>query len=295
MRGDHNAVQSTILDRIRAHVETKMAAAVVETSPSPHIVIENFFPDDVYAQILASNPFKQNRGEEWLSKASSSNVSSRTPYFARKQINFHKGMAFDASPEQRDFWTMLKDCFLADDWFVMLAMMSYPDYFTLRFGDLVHEADFCSLLQRELFLQRHEPGYYIGPHTDIPTRIFTCIFSFAEQDGFEEFGTQFLAHKDRLARCWGNDHYAPDNFIVRKIAPYKPNNFLLFFKTRHSFHAVQTVTDDVPNQRYGMQFQLYEPAGGLFDDLSVPDLMQIRHKPASTASRLKRLLGAGTG
>jgi hypothetical protein len=85
------------------------------------------------------------------------------------------------------------------------------------------------MFRKELFLQRHEIGYHIGPHTDIPTRVFTCIFSFAERPGFERFGTELLAHKDRMVRCWGNDHYDMSDFVVRKVAEYKPNNFFLFF------------------------------------------------------------------
>jgi hypothetical protein len=107
--------------------------------------------------------------------------------------------------------------------------------------------------------------------------VFTCIFSFAEKPGFEEFGTQLLTHRDPLARCWGDAHHGMDDFTVAGTAEYRPNNFLLFFKTRQSFHAVKTISADVPNSRYGMQFQCYEPRGGLFRDLSRPDLMEDRH------------------
>jgi hypothetical protein len=171
----------------------------------------------------------------------------------------------------------------AGDWFARLVVEKYPDYFQLRFGDLLNENDFYALMQTQLFLQRHEPGFRIGPHTDLPTRIFTCIFSFAERDGFEEYGTQLLAHKDRLVRCWGADHYRDSDFVVRKVVPYRPNAFLLFFKTRHSFHAVAPISEHVPNQRYGMQFQFHEPVGGVFHDLSVPDLMDFPRRTPSPA------------
>lgn len=267
------------MDKIRKHIEAKFADAVLEGSPFPHLVISNFFPPEVFDRIVAYNPFQKNNGVEWLSKARSDEVTSKTPYFARKQINFHLGQSFEASPEERDFWDELKNCFLADDWFPNLVYQKYSDFFRLRFGDLVEERDFFSLFRRELFLQRHEPGYYIGPHTDIPTRVFTCIFSFADRSGFEKYGTELLAPNDRLDRCWGSDHYGPDHFTVKKVAPYTPNNFLLFFKTRQSFHSVAAIDDTVPNQRYGMQFQFYEPPGGLFKDLSTPDLMDVR-RPA---------------
>jgi hypothetical protein len=174
----------------------------------------------------------------------------------------------------------LKNCFLGSNWFEGLVAKKYSEYFRIRFGDLVEEPKFLTYFRKELFLQRHEPGYYIGPHTDIPTRVFTCIFSFAAGPGFEDLGTQLLAHKDPLVRCWGNDHYSPDDFVIKKLAPYTANNFLLFFKTRQSFHSVKDIGNEVPNQRYGMQFQFYEPGGGLFKDLSVPDLLATKHRAA---------------
>lgn len=284
-----------MLDRVRNHIEAMFGEAALEESPFPHMIVENIFPDDVYAKIIAYNPFKRNRGEEWLSKADSAQVSSGTPYFARKQINFHANQEFEAPDDQRQFWNEIKSCFLEDNWFPDLVRRTYPIFFRLRFGDLVDDADFSGLFRRELFLQRHEPGYYIGPHTDIPTRVFTCIFALAREAGFEEFGTELLAPKDRLARCWGSDHYGPENFTLKKIAPYKPNNLLLFFKTRHSFHAVRSIDESVPDQRYGMQFQFYEPPNGLFRDLSTPDLLQVRrprHLRKSMAGRAIRKLAS---
>jgi hypothetical protein len=176
-------------------------------------------------------------------------------------------------PEHRAFWETMKACFLADSWFPNLIIATYREYFVLRFGELTETDGFSGLLRKELFLQQHDAGFYIGPHTDIPTRIATCIFSFADRPGFEEYGTQLCVHRDPLVRCWGNNHYPPEDFVVRKVAPYRPNNFLLFFKTRQSFHSVKTIDAAVPNRRYGMQFQLYEPPRGLFRDLSEPDLM----------------------
>ncbi len=273
---------SPMVDHIRNHIEAQFANTPIETSPFPHLIIRNFFPEDVYAKIMAYNLFKTNIGEEWRSKKDSASVSSKTPYYARKQINFHNNVAIEAAAEEKEFWSQITACFMGDTWFTDLVKRKYPEYFQLRFGDLTKEADFLSLFRTELFLQRHEPGYYIGPHTDIATRVFTCIFSFAQTPGFEQYGTELVKPHDRLERCWGSDHYSPDKFDVVKVAPYAPNNFLLFFKTRHSFHSVQAIDETVPNQRYGMQFQFYEPPGGLFKDLSEPELMRIKHQPKGT-------------
>jgi len=268
------------VDRMRRHIEDRFAAASLERLPFPHLIISDFFPADVYDAVLRFNLFNRNVGREWISKADMAQIKSPTPYDHRKQINFHTGDAFEAEPHERAFWSTMRDVFLDGDWFPRLALAAYPDYFLLRFGEAAQSDGFWSRLNKELFLQRHDVDYFIGPHTDIPVRIFTCIFSFADRRGFESYGTQLLRPHDPDVRCWGRSHYLPEGFDVVKVADYAPNNCLLFFKTRQSFHSVKTIGPDVPNRRYGMQFQLYEPKGGLFKDLSHPDLMEGRPKKA---------------
>ncbi len=260
---------------LRKSIEAKISDAKLEIRPFPHLIIENFFPEEVYTQVQKFNLFKRNDGEMWMTKKGMMLNRNSTPYDHRMQINFHKNDAYEASAEEKEFWDIMKDTFLMDNWFPKLIRNKFSDYFEIRFGEALDQDSFWSSMRKELFLQRHEVGYHIGPHTDISTRVFTCIFSFAEREGFDEFGTQLLRHKDSKVRCWGDLHYDFKNYELVKMAPYRPNNFLLFFKTRHSFHAVRDITKDVPNERFGMQFQYYEPSGGYFNDLSRPDLMQI--------------------
>ena len=258
-----------------AHIAAKIDAATLELFPFPHLIIEEFFPAEIYAQILEHNLFRDNVGTEWLSTHGKL-MRTSTPYDARLQINFHRNDPYKATPEARKFWKDLSHEFLGTNRFVESVIRKFPDYFALRYGELVGAPDFASLFRKELFLQRHKPGYFIGPHTDVPPRVFTCIFSFADRPGFEEYGTQMFVHKDRMVRCWGHDHYTTEDFEERKVAHYKPNNFLLFFKTRQSFHGVRMIDENVPNQRYGMQFQFYEPLQGLLRDLSEPAIDRTR-------------------
>lgn len=276
-------------EAIRQHIEGLFKTTTLEVYPFPHLIIENFFPQPVFERILAYNPYKKNVGEEWIKRKHTFASKTATPYYARKQINLHDHEAsYLFNAEEQAFWDTLKAVFLDDDWFVNLVVAKYRPYFEIRFGELLEAPEFTDYFRRELFLQRHEPGYFIGPHTDIPTRVFTCIFSFADRPGFEEFGTELAVHEDPLTRCWGNNHYPPDQFKVAKLAPYKPNNFLLFFKTRQSFHSVKAIHDGVPNQRYGMQFQFYEKGQGVFNDLSMPDLLVTRHRDPK--AKIKHLL-----
>jgi hypothetical protein len=292
---DKVEIDTSLLERIRAHIESVFAEAYIEPNPFPHLMIENFFPEDIFQSILNLNPFLFSQGEEWISrkKTEDRNRITSTPYHLRKQVNFHKGPQKMPTREAQEFWDTIQFCFISGDhWFEKLVLEKYKVYFQIRFGALVDDPNFFDYFKTEFFLQRHTPGYYLGPHTDIPTRVFTCLFSFAESSGFEEYGTQICVPKDPLDRCWGNSHYSWDNFEVVKVAPYKPNNFFLFFKTRHSFHAVKKIDIEIPNQRYGMQFQFYEPAGGVFHDMSTPDLMQVKHHRKVDAAKKNSIKGS---
>jgi hypothetical protein len=270
--------------RIKDHIASKFAGAAIESSPCPHMIVGDFLPDDVFEDVLRLNVFKISEGQQWLTERKGKRTRTATPYHARRQINFHKPEVLQSLPaEYREFWEDLSSVFLADDWFPALVARKYQPYFDIRFGDAQQLDGFFRLFRRECFLQKHRRGYFIGPHTDVPQRVFTCIFSFADRPGFEEFGTELLAPIDPLERCYGHDHYSPERFRVVKLAPYRPNSFLLFFKTRQSFHAVREIHEGVPNERYGMQFQFYETSDGIFHELSKPDLF--RNTRIATAER----------
>jgi hypothetical protein len=260
---------------IREHIAGRLAGKTVEPFPSPHLIVSDFFPAAVYAKILEYNLFRANRGREWISSDEMKKRRQSTPYDRRKQIDLDKG-EFAADGDAKTFWKMLADAMLGDDWFAKLVYRTYPQYFELRFGEAILEPDFWSQLRHTMFVQRHEAGYHIGPHTDTPHRVFTCIFAFADAPGYEQFGTQFVRPRDRLARCWGDLHHEHRDFEVATVAKYQPNNFVVFFKTRQSFHAVTRIADELPNQRYGMQLAYYEPHQGMFHELSRPELMEDR-------------------
>lgn len=265
----------TTVASIRAHFESRFAGRTVERFPSPHLMVTDIWPSDVYENILRYNPFLTNKGKEWISSSEMKKRRQETPYDHRKQIDLEKD-AFQAAPDAKEFWRTVGEALVADDWFAKLMYRTFPMYFDLRFGELVNDAGFWTHLRHQLIVQRHDTGYRIGPHTDSPHRVFTCIFSFADKPGFDEYGTQFVRPRDPMVRCWGDLHHDDSGFEVATVAKYMPNSFVVFFKTRQSFHSVRLVDRELPNQRYGMQLGYYEPRNGLFRDLSRPDLMEDR-------------------
>lgn len=264
----------TTVDELRAHIAGKLAEQTVNVFPSPHVIIPGFFPADVYTQILALNPFNAgNRGREWSDRKKMQKLRQDTPYDLRKQIDLERD-DFESTPDARSFWKVVTEAIVGGDWFAKQVYKLFPAFFDLRFGEAVLSPTFFQQLGHKLLVQRHDPGFRIGPHTDAPLRVFTCVFAFAEAPGFEPYGTEFLRPKDPKTRCWGDLHHKPEDFEVVKVAPYTPNSCLLFFKTRQSFHAVRPLVAGIPGDRYGGQLAYYEPNGGLFRDLSRPEIME---------------------
>lgn len=259
---------------LRAHIEKKFEAATVDTIPSPHIEIADFFPQEIYDNIRKYNLFQYTAGQEWIAAKESAKRRQSTPYHQRKQVDLKQD--YEAAPEAKAFWDQLRQAFFEDNFFARTVYKKYPAYFDIRFGEDAQNPDFFGALRSMMFVQRHDKGYSIGPHTDSPNRVFTCIFSFPDAPGYEKYGTEFSRPKTPGVRCYGDLHHPFEDFEVVKVAAYKPNNFVLFFKTNSSFHAVREIDTDVINDRYGMQVGFYEPKGGLFNDLSKRGLLDDR-------------------
>ncbi|QUT04078.1 hypothetical protein KFK14_13070 [Sphingobium phenoxybenzoativorans] len=251
---------------VREYIQSKVMAAALETDPSPHFVVNEFFPPEIYEAIHTYNLFHYGEGEEWIKQKDIGRRNAETPFHLRKQIDIRGEL--EAPPVAVTFWKDLERVFFEDNWFGELIYNKYPQYFDIRFGPEARDPKFFDKLKSMLFVQRHDRGYSIGPHTDAPKRVFTCIFYFPQMTGGEKFGTQFLRPLDGNSRCSGHGHHDARDFEVVKTVDYAPNNFLLFFKTSSAFHGVAHIDEDVPNDRYGMQLGFYEPDGGVYKDLS---------------------------
>lgn len=276
----------TAVDEIRLHFVDRLRRSELEMWPFPHLYLTEVLPTEVYEAALAGDPFLEDPGlpfgdPSWTSKL---NFTARYEHRFQHELN----------PETRTWhaqpWAMIGDAFADPSWLGPVLRDRFPTFFDLRFGDieaieaLGPEGGFWDSLHTRTFVQRHEPGYHLDAHTDIPSRIATCIFNLPPSTGFEGAGTTLLMPRDPRLRCWGNSHHDIADFDVVTTVPYAPNTCLVFFKTRHSWHSVAPEAALVPGGRLGMQVQLYEPDEGALMDLSAPDLVRNRQFVAEQGS-----------
>lgn len=264
------------VDAIRGQFASRLNQAELRWRPFPHLLVTEVLPAEVYEAAMASDPFGADPGKPFGEPAWTKKLTFEQQYDRRMQHELAAaGRTLHVEP-----WPQIGDAFSDPAWLGPVLRERFPEFFDLRFGDIdaieAQPPGFWDRLHTRTFLQRHEDGYRLDAHTDIPTRIATCIFSFPPGAGFEDAGTQLLEPLDPRWRCSGNRHHPLDGFRVVGTAPYAPNSCLVFFNTRHSWHAVSPDVARVPGGRLGMQVQLYEPEDGAVVDLSDPDHVRNR-------------------
>ena len=188
---------------IRTHIQQRLNDTDVDLYPFPHLLVQNFWPEDVYDKFHEYDPLIENNdlARPWLKKHNSNNPH----YQIRKQIDLYK-------------------------------LMEYPS---------------------SEHVQKHDVGYFIGPHTDRLDRVFTNIWTFAKDDEHHDLGTSLYIPKDGDV-SHGGRHFGFDGFTKVKQMPFAPNCLFVFFKSRFAFHAVDKINKVDQTKRYGMQIQVYE-------------------------------------
>lgn len=283
-----------LTDAVRAHFMERVRTTQIAHSPFPHMVVGSALPDSVYNRILRNADRGEMMTEAFGDPAWTEKLKFKTHYESRFQT--HLAKRAQNPHDDQILWAAMNAVFCDPVLLAEVLDVALPNYLSIRFGDARFSDGFWQRFKFEAFTQRHEPGYRLNAHTDIPTRVATIIFSFAKNAEFEHAGTLLLRAKNPLQVCSGNLHHPVDGFETVGVAPYRPNTALLFFKTRHSWHSVSPDAHLAPNGRYGMQVQFYEPDGGVLEDLSEPDLLRNKQfKTPSIATRLKwraqKLLG----
>ena len=93
-------------------------------------------------------------------------------------------------------------------------------------------------------LIRHRAGYYLGPHSDLYTKLVVLLIYLAPDRSAEHLGTSLYRPKDPEFSCPDSAHYPFEDFIRVKTAPYRPNSLLAFFRSDVSFHGLDPLSKD---------------------------------------------------
>lgn len=241
-------------ERIGAHIAAAFDRTPLELDPYPHIVIQNWLPDDVYERVISAMPasvfFARDRDEHWVVP------SGIAPLYSRH------------------VWAVVANTIVGK---------LVHDALNRKFQDVIcrYVRNFVPSLPRDIDLTLHpsdgrimlrRPGYYLAPHRDPKWGFVTGIVYLAREGDNEAHGTQIYRVRDDADAPTSRVYYPePDKCQLVKDVPFRANTMLAFLNSEGAHGAAIPADAQPPSlERYIYQFRL-GPTGKVIKRLT--DLM----------------------
>ena len=225
------------------HFCEALAKARVELDPFPHFYLENVFPDDYYQEMLRNLPATDVYDNLYEV------TDLKLDHFRHRNQRDMDGGWIDRLPKDlQPFWKSFNDWFLGPE-FARAVLDSFHSQRS-SWPEVSVESQFM----------RHRAGYFLGPHSDLYTKLVVLLIYLAPDNSAEHLGTSLYRPKDPSFSCPDSKHYRFEDFIRVKTAPYKPNSMLAFMRSDISFHGLEPLSEtDVESEgRDVIQYVLHD-------------------------------------
>jgi hypothetical protein len=217
----------------QSHFIERLRTANVEADPFPHYYLEGVFPDDYYAELLRHLP--SSSVYENLYEVTSLKLDH---FRHRYQRDLNDGWTNALPPALQSFWNSFNEWFLSPQ-LAQAVLESFAAPLQSRIGE---KSSWPEVSVEAQFI-RHRPGYFLGPHSDLYTKLVVLLLYLAPDNRAEKLGTSLFRPKVAGFSCPDSKHYPFEDFICVKTAPYKPNSLLAFVRSDISFHGLAPLTE----------------------------------------------------
>lgn len=238
-----------IVDSQSAHLRAALAAATLETTPGPHMVVSNLLPPHLYALLLETMP-----------PPAGFDVADDT------KANFDPASSTIAPERSVKTWRSFHDEVI-DGVLTPMLLERFRPFVTAAyqtfFGPEIAE-DALALRQHafrgRLMLRR--PGYRLKPHRDSKIAILTGLIYFARPGDSAEYGTDlYRIEHDRPApsmKTFYPEAYGGQAELARSV-PFVGNAALFFVNVPGMAHAAGIPRKTKQAERYAYQFYVGPP------------------------------------
>ena len=209
------------------HFTECLRTARVELDPFPHYYLEGVFPADYYQQLLLNLPASDVYDNLYEV------TDLKLDHFRhRDQRDMNDGWTDRLTPDVKPFWESFNQWFMGPE----LAQAVLQSFSNQRssWPEVSVESQFI----------RHRAGYFLGPHSDLYTKLVVLLIYLAPDNSAEHLGTSLYRPKDRSFTCPDSKHYKFEEFIRVKTAPYRPNSLLAFMRSDVSFHGLEPLSQN---------------------------------------------------
>lgn len=216
-----------------AHFVDRLRVSEVELEPYPHYYLENIFPDDYYQSLLSHLP--ESGAYQNLFEITDLKLDH---FRHRDQRDLNDGWTAALSDELKEFWNSFNAWFLGPD-LAHAVLDSFAEPLRARFG----ARESWPEVSVESQLIRHRAGYFLGPHSDLYTKLVVLLIYLAPDHRAAHLGTSLYRPRDPGFTCANSIHYPFEDFVRVKTAAYKPNSLLAFVRSDVSFHGVEPLSE----------------------------------------------------
>jgi hypothetical protein len=225
------------------HLIARLQCVTVEVDPFPHFYLDHVFPDDYYTQLLANLP--STDVYENLYEVTDLKLSH---FRHRNQRDMNAGWTARLPSDLQPFWNSFNEWFLGSE--LAHAVLNSFSRERASWPEVTVESQFI----------RHRAGYFLGPHSDLYTKLVVLLIYLAPDNNSEHLGTWLYRPKDPAFSCHESKHYPFEDFIRVKTAPYRPNSVLAFMRSDISFHGLEPLsqTDVATEGRDVIQYVLHD-------------------------------------
>lgn len=212
----------------------QVAATPLEADPFPHFAVRDFFPAEVYRQMLELLPT-----DEQYSLCDQEKNRGYDGSVNRSRFQLIDAQIARLSVASQAFWFGVRDA-LGSPELKRAVFRKLAPGLAFRFGVPVAQAAEVEGYPRpELF--REKQGYRIAPHPDTRSKVVTMQLSLAADDSQADLGTGFYRRSFSPA-AWLRE---PRGFEVAKRMPFLPNAAYAFVVlnnlTKRSWHGRETL------------------------------------------------------
>lgn len=235
----------------------KIREAARSADPFRHIVVDDILHKDKYALLYETFPDLDLFDEETGYKTGHGKfVLTRNLRYPRSRANF------DAFTKRNRLWK---------DFYREMHSRKFVQEMLDLFG--IRKLYVNNHLLNEAVLKRFHPfvfvnfqfsvlkrGAFLEPHTDIPSKIVALVLYFKDKNWREDWG----GGTSLLTKVPDGKGY---RFDKSKECGFHGNRALIFARTPHSWHKVETIKCPNESVRKSISINLYSTATGLLEKI----------------------------
>jgi hypothetical protein len=215
------------------HLIGRLRGTKVNTDPFPHYYLEGVLPEDYYRQLINHLP-----GSDVYENLYEVTDLKLDHFRHRYQRDLNDGWTNALPPHLQTFWNSFNEWFLSPE-LAQAVLHSFAESLRPRIG----EEEAWPEVSVEAQFIRHRAGYFLGPHSDLYTKLVVVLLYLAPDARAERLGTSLYRPKQASFSCPDSKHYPFEDFVRVKTAPYKPNSLLAFVRSDISFHGLEPLSE----------------------------------------------------